>query len=119
MPSSEAFDIPAEMRAFAERSFEQAKFALDKFMETAQSATNTFEGQSKLAQVGAKDARKKIITFAEQNAATAFDYAQKLVRVKDPQTLLALHSEFISSQMRVFSERATTLHDIANKVAAE
>jgi phasin len=119
MPSHDPFEIHAEMRAFAERSFERAKFALDKFMETAQSAMNTFEGQSKLAQVGAKNARKKIMTFAEQNAATAFDYAQKLVWVKDPQALLALHSEFISSQMRVFSEQATTLYDIANKVAAE
>jgi hypothetical protein len=29
-------EIPAEMRAFAERSFEQAKLAFDKFMDAAQ-----------------------------------------------------------------------------------
>ena len=37
MPSPAPFEIPAEMRAFAERSFEQAKLAFDKFMEAAQS----------------------------------------------------------------------------------
>ena len=59
------------------------------------------------------------MNFAEQNVANAFDYAQKLVRAKDPETLLALHGEFISAQMRVFSEQATTLHEIASKVPAE
>jgi hypothetical protein len=80
---------------------------------------NSLEGQSKVAQAGAKDAGKKIMNFAEQNVATAFDYVQKLVRAKDPQTLIALHGEFISAQMRVFSEQATTLRKIASKVPAE
>ena len=79
MPSPAPFEIPAEMRAFAERSFEQAKLAFDKFMEAAQSTMTTFEGQSQVAQAGAKEVSNKIMTFAEQNVATAFDYAQKLV----------------------------------------
>ena len=37
------FEIPPEMLAFAERSFEQAKFAFDKFMDAAQSTMSTFE----------------------------------------------------------------------------
>ena len=119
MPSSEHFEIPAEMRAFAERSFEQAKFAFDKFMNATQSTMNTIEGQSKVTQAATKEVSKKIMNFAEQNVASAFDYAQKLVRAKDPQTLLALHSEFISSQIRVLCAQVTTLRDMASKVPAE
>jgi len=104
---------------FAERSLEQAKFAFDKFMEATQTAMNTFEGRSKVAQASAKEAGGRIMNFAEQNVANAFDYAQKLVRAKDAQTLLTLHGEFIRAQMQVFREQATMVCDTASKVAAE
>ena len=63
MPSSDHFEIPAEMRDFAERSFEQARFAFDKFMDATQSTMNTFEGQSKVAQAAATEVSKKIMNF--------------------------------------------------------
>ncbi len=114
-----SFEIPAEMRAFAERSFEQAKIAFDKFMETAQSTMNTLEGQSKVTQAGAKEISQKIMSFAEQNVATAFDYAQKLVQAKDPQSLMALHGEFVQAQMQVLAEQARELGEIASKTARD
>jgi phasin len=116
MPSSDHFEIPVELRDFAERSFEQARFAFDKFMDATQSTMNTFEGQSKVARDATREVSKKIMNFAEQNVATAFDYARKLVRAKDAPTLLALHSEFITSQMRVLYAQVTTLRDMASKV---
>ena len=114
-----SFEIPAEMRAFAERSFEQAKIAFDKFMEAAQSTINTLEGQSKVAQAGATEISQKIMGFAEQNVATAFDYAQKLVQAKDPQSLMALHGEFVQTQMQVLAEQARELTEIASKTARD
>jgi phasin len=114
-----SFEIPAEMRAFAERSFEQARIAFDKFMETAQSTMNTLEGQSKVAQAGAKEISQKIMGFAEQNVSTAFDYAQKLVQAKDPQSLMALHGEFVQAQMQVLAEQARELTEIASKTARD
>ncbi|MBV8575200.1 MAG: phasin [Acetobacteraceae bacterium] len=107
------------MRAFAERSFEQARIAFDKFMEAAQSTMNTLEGQSKVAQAGAKEISQKIMGFAEQNVATAFDYAQKLVQAKDPQSLMALHGEFVQAQMQVLAEQARELTEIASKTARD
>lgn len=114
-----SFEVPAEMRAFAERSFEQARIAFDKFMEAAQQTMNTLEGQSKVAQEGAKEISQKIMGFAEQNVATAFDYAQKLVQAKDPQSLMALHGEFVQAQMQVLADQARELTDIANKAARD
>jgi phasin len=119
MPNPPPFEIPAEMRAFAERSFEQAKIAFDKFMEAAQTTMDTFEGQSKVAQANAKEVSQRIMGFAEQNVATAFDYAQKLVHAKDPQALLTLHSEFIRSQMQVLGEQARELGEVASKTATD
>lgn len=114
-----SFEVPAEMRAFAERSFEQARIAFDKFMEAAQQTMNTLEGQSKVAQEGAKEISTKIMGFAEQNVATAFDYAQKLVQAKDPQSLMALHGEFVQAQMQVLADQARELTDIASKAARD
>jgi phasin len=119
MQSPAPFEISAEMRAFAERSFEQAKLAFDKFMEATQSTMNTFEDQSKVAQAGAKEVSQKIMTFAEQNVANAFDYAQKLVQAKDPQALLALHGDFVRSQMQVLAEQARELSEVASKAASD
>jgi phasin len=119
MQSPAPFEISAEMRAFAERSFEQAKLAFDKFMEAAQSTMNTFEDQSKVAQAGAKEVSHKIMSFAEQNVANAFDYAQKLVQAKDPQALLSLHGDFVRSQMQVLAEQARELSEVAGKAAGD
>jgi hypothetical protein len=52
--------------------------------------------------------------FAEQNVATALDYAQKLMRAKDPEALLALYGDFMNVQMRMFREHSTTVGDIAS-----
>jgi hypothetical protein len=52
--------------------------------------------------------------FAEQNVTTAFDYAQKLVRAKDPEALLAFYGDFMNAQMRMFREHSTTVGDIAS-----
>ena len=40
------FEIPAEMRAFAEKSVEQAKQAFDSFIAAAQHAVSTAESQA-------------------------------------------------------------------------
>jgi hypothetical protein len=109
MPSPDPFEIHTEMRALAKRNLEQAKFAFDKFIEAAQAAISSFELQSEVAQAGAEKARKIVMNLAEQNVTTAFDYAQKLVRAKDPQALIALHGDFMNAHMRMFREQATLL----------
>jgi hypothetical protein len=72
MPSRTPFEIPGDMRALAEHTVEQAKFAFDKFMDATQSTMSTFEAQSKISQAATKDVTVKIINFAEQNVASAF-----------------------------------------------
>jgi hypothetical protein len=113
MPSPDPFEIHAEMRAFAKRNLEQVKFAFDKFIEAARAAIISFEWQSEVAQAGAKKARKIVTKLVEQNVTTAFDYARKLVRAKDPEALLALHGD-MNAQMRMFRDQVTTVRAIAS-----
>jgi phasin len=112
------FDVPTQMRQFAEQSVEQAKKAVDGFLTAAQKTAAALENQASTAQSGAKDVRDKVMTFAEQNIANSFDFAQKLVRAKDVQEVMALQQEFLQSQMQAMQTQAKDLGTAATKAAS-
>ena len=64
------FEIPAEMRVFAEKSVEQAKQAFDSFISAAQHAVNTAETQATTARTGAKEIGELAIEFTQRNVAS-------------------------------------------------
>ena len=113
------FDVPTQMRQFAEQSVEQAKKAVDGFLTAAQKTTAALETQANTAQSGAKDVREKVMSFAEENIANSFEFAQKLVRAKDVQEVMALQQEFLQAQMKALSEQAKDLGASATKVAMD
>jgi phasin len=115
--SGGSFEIPAEMRAFAEKSVEQAKQACESFLNAAQNAVNTAGGQVTTAQSGVKEAGELAMRFAQRNIAASFEFAQKLARAKDPQEVVALHAEYAGSQIAVLSDQAKELGRQAAKIA--
>jgi len=116
---SENFEIPPEMRAFAEKSFEQARQAFDSFLSVASRTVSTLEGQAETARRGARDVGEKAISFAEQNIANAFEHAQKLVRAKDVDEVLKLQADYIRAQMDALSEQAKELGESTSKAAKD
>jgi phasin len=113
------FEVPTQMRQFAEQSLEQARKAVDGFMTAAQKTATTLETQASTAQSGAKDVGQKAMSFAEQNIANSFEFAQKLVRAKDIQEVMALQQAFLQAQMKAMSEQAKDLGTTAAKAAME
>ena len=105
----ESFEIPAEMRNVAEQSVVQARQAFDGFMSAAQKAMSKWEEQTAVAQAGAKNAGEKVMSFAEQNMATSFEFAQRLVRARDLDEMMRLQAEFVKSQMETLTEQAKEL----------
>jgi phasin len=116
---AEQFQIPPEMRAIAEKSVEQAKQAVEGFISAAQRTASALEGQAETARKGAKDVSGKAMGFVEQNVATSFDFAQKLVRAKDLQEMLELQASYIRTQMQALSEQAKELGQSAGKTATD
>ena len=92
------YEIPAEMRDFAEKSVEQARKAIDGFMTAAQKTVDTFEGSANTVQASATDATRKTFSYAEQNLSAAFDLAQRMVRAKDMQEAMQIQAEFVRNQ---------------------
>jgi len=107
------------MRAIAEKSVEQAKQAVEGFISAAQRTVSAMEGQAETARKGAKDVSGKAMGFVEQNVATSFDFAQKLVRAKDLQEMLELQASYIRTQMQALSEQAKELGQSAGKTATD
>jgi phasin len=113
------FDVPNQMRQMAEQSLEQARKAMDGFLGAAQKAVTTMETQAAAAQSGAKDVGTKAVGFAEQNIANSFAFAQRLVRAKDVQEVMAIQQEFLQAQMKAMQEQAKDLGSHATKLAME
>ena len=95
------YEIPPEMRDFAEKSVEQARKAIDGFMSAAQKTADTFEGSATTVQASAKDAARKTFSYTEQNLSAAFDLAQRMVRAKDMQEAMQIQAEFVRDPVRV------------------
>lgn len=113
------FDVPTQMRQLAEQSVEQARKAVDGFLTAAQKTTETMETQASAAQAGAKDVGQKVMSFAEQNINNSFEFAQKVVRAKDVQEVMALQQEFLKSQMQAMQAQAKDLGAAATKATMD
>jgi phasin len=115
----EQFAIPNEVRSFAEQSVAQARQAFDGFLQAANQAMGQFQGQAQAARSSANEIAQKSMTYAEQNVAATFDFAQKLMRAKDAAEIMALQSEYLTRQMQTISTQVQDLGQTAAKIAID
>lgn len=116
--SNVPYEIPHELRDFAERSVDQARKAFEGFVSVAQKAAGTVDGAATEARSGAKHVGAQIFGYAEQNVNAAFDLAQKLVHVKDPQEAFTLQSDYLKAQINALQNQAKELGAIIQKSTA-
>jgi phasin len=113
--SNSPFDIPNELRDFAERSVEQARKAFEGFLAVAQRASGVASDATNTSQSGAKSVSAHVLACTEQNVNAAFDLAHKLVKAKDPQEALALQSEYLRAQLAALQTQTKELGSIIQK----
>jgi phasin len=99
------FEIPNELRDFAERS-------------VAQKTAGAVDSANTAAQTNMKSVSSQVLGYTEKNLNAAFDLAHKLVQAKDPQEAFALQSEYLKSQLGALQEQAKELGAIIQKTAA-
>jgi phasin len=104
--NSPNFEVPPDMRAFAEKSVAQAREAFDGFIGAARKAAEQAQTTAATAQSGAKDMTQLAMSFAERNIASTFDFAQKLAQAKNANEILALNADYVKRQMDALSEQA-------------
>jgi phasin len=107
------------MRAFAEQSVAQARKAFDGFIEAANKAMGQMQGRAQAAHSGATEIAHKSLSYAEQNVAVTFDFAQKLLHAKDATEVMALQSQYLSAQMQALSTQVQDLGQSAAKIVVD
>ena len=65
--------------------------------------------------MGGSELTNKVLIHAEDNVAGAFEFARRLLQVRDPQELFMLQTEFIRAQMQAMVEQARDLSETATK----
>lgn len=121
MADKTPYEVPAEMREFAERSVEQARKAFDGFIGAATKAVDSAHGTAETARVNTHDVARKAIGYAENNVAAAFEFAQKLVKSKDLTEVMTHQSAFMKAQLEAlqtqFKDMGAAAQDVATKAA--
>ncbi len=102
-----AYDIPQEMREFADKSVEQARKAFDGFVGAAQRTVSAMDASAGPVKPG--DVGRKAIAFAETNVAASFDYAQRLVQARDMAEVMDIQTRFLQDQMKAMEQQAREL----------
>jgi phasin len=115
----EQFAMPNEIRAFVEQSVAHARNTFDGFIQAANKAMGQFEGQAAAARSGANEIAHKSMAYAEQNMAATFEFAEKLMRSKDPAEVMRLQSEFLGRQMQTLSSQVQELGQSAAKIVVD
>jgi phasin len=106
---SSGFEIPVEMRAFAEKSVGEARKAFEGYMDAATKALGTMEKSAENLQANNRDLGRKAMGFAEDNVAASLDFIQRLVNARDVQEVVRLQTEFTQAQIKNLADQAKAL----------
>ena len=90
------------MRAIAEQNLDQTKAAFDGLLGVARNAVRDLDRQTAAI-------CEYSMLFAEETLSNTFDLAHKLIRMKEPQELPQIQSEFISRQARLLGDQTKEL----------
>ena len=112
MSTTPPFEIPTDLLKMIEQSMEQVATAINGYLQFFQrSVPSNLMGGSELS--------NKVLIHAEHNVASAFEFARRLLQVKDPQDLFMLQTEFIRAQMQAMAEQAKDLSETATKAVMD
>ena len=94
------FEVPEQMRAFAEKGVSQARDNYAKFKDAAETHNGTIEAVFTTASKGASEYSAKLIEFFKANTTSSLDFAQELFGVKTPAEALELWTSHAASSTR-------------------
>ena len=113
------FEVPEQMRAFAEKGVSQARENYTKFKDAAETHNSTIEAVFTSATKGATDYSAKLLDIVKTNTAAAFDFAQELVSAKSPSQAMELWSSHARKTVETFTAQTKELAELTQKIAAE
>jgi phasin len=113
------FEVPEQMRAFAEKGVSQARDSYAKFKDAAETHNGTIEAVFTSASKGAGEYSAKLVEFFKANTSSSLDFAQELLGAKTPSAAMALWTSHARKQYETFTAQARELAQLGQKVATE
>ena len=113
------FEVPEQMRAFAEKGAAQARENYAKFKDAAETHNGTVEAVFTSASKGASEYTAKLVEFMKANSSAQLDFAQQLFGAKSPTEALELWTGHARKQVETFQSQAKELVELTQRVAAE
>jgi phasin len=113
------FEVPEQVRAFAEKGVSQARESYTKFKDAAETHNSTVEAVFTTATKGATEYSAKLLDIVKTNTNAAFDFAQELVSTKSPSAAMELWSSHARKQVETFTAQTKELAELAQKIATE
>jgi phasin len=113
------FEVPEQMRAFAEKGVSQARDSYAKFKDAAETHNSTIEAVFASASKGASEYSAKLMELMKASATANLDFAQELIGVKTPSEALELWTAHAKKQFETFTAHSKELAELGQKVAAE
>ncbi|MDD1537265.1 MULTISPECIES: phasin [unclassified Bradyrhizobium] len=113
------FEVPEQMRAFAEKGVSQARESYAKFKDAAETHNGTVEAVFTSASKGASEYTAKLVEFMKANSNAQLDFAQQLFGAKSPSEAMELWTGHTRKQFETLQSQAKELVELTQRVAAE
>ncbi|MEY9357831.1 phasin [Bradyrhizobium yuanmingense] len=113
------FEVPEQVRAFAEKGAAQARENYAKFKDAAETHNGTVEAVFTSASKGASEYTAKLVEFMKANSSAQLDFAQQLFGAKSPTEAMELWTGHARKQLETFQSQAKELVELTQRVANE
>jgi len=113
------FEVPEQMRAFAEKGVSQARDSYAKFKDVAETHNGTIEAVFSSASKGYSAYSAKLMEMMKANTTATLDFAQELVAIKSPSEAIELWTSHAKKQYETLTAQAKELAELSQKVASE
>jgi phasin len=113
------FEVPEQVRAFAEKGVSQARENYTKFKDAAETHNSAIEAVFTNATKGVTEYSAKLLDIIKSNTTAGFDFAQELVTVKTLPQAMELWSAHARKQVETFTAQSKELTELAQKIATE
>ena len=113
------FEVPEQVRAFAEKGVSQARDNYARFKDVAETNNSTIEAVFSNATKGYSAYSAKLMEIVKANTSASLDFAQELVAVKTPSEALELWTNHAKKQFEAYSAWSKELTELSQRVATE
>jgi phasin len=113
------FEVPEQMRAFAEKGVSQARHNYARFKDAAEAHNGTIEAVFSTFSKGASEYSAKLMEMVKSTTSANLDLAQELIGVKSPSEAMELWSSHTRKQFEAFTALSKELAELAQRVASD